>query len=210
MDAETTEGIVLRLRPLTETSLIVTWFSRDFGKLVTVAKGARRPKSPFRGRLDLFFHDEMVWLRSRRSSLHLLCECFVEETFAKIRSDVRRFWSASWACACVEQATALEDAAPSVFELLAEHLQFLNLRGVLGAIEPHFQLQLLKRLGFGHKMPKSSADTAAVWQALSEADVKRASRVRLSAAQECAVREMGARFWEDAIGKPPPSPKMEH
>ncbi|HXA44461.1 MAG TPA: recombination protein O N-terminal domain-containing protein, partial [Candidatus Angelobacter sp.] len=48
-------GIILRTRPLTETSLIVHWLTPDLGRLATVAKGARRPKSPFAGRLDLFY-----------------------------------------------------------------------------------------------------------------------------------------------------------
>ena len=34
--------MILRTRPLTETSLIVHWLTRDFGRISTVAKGARR------------------------------------------------------------------------------------------------------------------------------------------------------------------------
>jgi hypothetical protein len=50
---EQTGGIILRTRPLTETSLIVHWLTPEFGRMATVAKGARRAKSPFRGKLDL-------------------------------------------------------------------------------------------------------------------------------------------------------------
>ena len=49
MNVERATGLVLRTRPLTETSLIVLWLTREAGRLATVAKGARRPKSPFRG-----------------------------------------------------------------------------------------------------------------------------------------------------------------
>ena len=35
-------GLILRTRPLTETSLIVHWLTPDFGRIATVAKGARR------------------------------------------------------------------------------------------------------------------------------------------------------------------------
>ena len=37
-------GIILRTRPLTETSVIVNWLTPDCGRISTVAKGARRPK----------------------------------------------------------------------------------------------------------------------------------------------------------------------
>ena len=42
MNIARTTGLVLRTRPLTETSLIVQWLTRDFGRVATVAKGARR------------------------------------------------------------------------------------------------------------------------------------------------------------------------
>ena len=70
METERAEAIVLRVQPVTESSLLVLWFTREFGKLKTLAKGARRPKSPMRGRLDLFYQDEISFLRSLRSDLH--------------------------------------------------------------------------------------------------------------------------------------------
>ena len=71
---ETTPAILLRRIKLTESSLIVTWFTEAQGKLKTVAKGARRPRSPFAGRLDLFYLAEITYSRSRQSELHGLRE----------------------------------------------------------------------------------------------------------------------------------------
>ena len=71
---ESTHGIILRTRPLTETSLIVNWLTPDLGRIATVAKGARRPKSPFAGKLDLFYTAEFSFSRSRSSELHNLRE----------------------------------------------------------------------------------------------------------------------------------------
>ena len=51
MDERTT-GIILRVFPLTETSVVVHWFTSDKGRIATVAKGARRPKSNFQGKLE--------------------------------------------------------------------------------------------------------------------------------------------------------------
>ena len=63
MDTERAEGIVLRRQPVTESSLLVTWYTREFGKLKTLAKGARRVKGPFQGKIDLFYRDEIVFGR---------------------------------------------------------------------------------------------------------------------------------------------------
>ena len=77
---ETATGVVLRTRLLTETSLIVHWLTPGAGRLATVAKGALRPKSPFRGKLDLFYHADFTFSRSRRSDLHTLREVSLRET----------------------------------------------------------------------------------------------------------------------------------
>ena len=71
---ESASGIILRTRPLTETSLIVHWLTPELGRVATVAKGARRPKSPFAGKLDLFYSADFSFTRSRRSELHTLRE----------------------------------------------------------------------------------------------------------------------------------------
>jgi DNA repair protein RecO (recombination protein O) len=65
--SERTIGLILRTRPFTETSLIVQWLTADFGRLSTIAKGARRTKSPFAGKLDLYYLAEFSFVRSRRS-----------------------------------------------------------------------------------------------------------------------------------------------
>ena len=69
---ESATGIILRTRPLTDTSLIVRWLTPNFGRMATVAKGARRLKSPFLGKLDLFYLADFSFSRSRHSDLHIL------------------------------------------------------------------------------------------------------------------------------------------
>ena len=107
MDTERAEGIVLRRQPVTESSLIVTWYTREFGKLKTLAKGARRAKGPFQGKIDLFYRDEIVFLRSKRSDLHLLHDCFLEEPHARLRKSVESLTAASYACELVESHGSL-------------------------------------------------------------------------------------------------------
>ena len=64
---ERAEGLILRTRPLTDTSLIVQWLTPALGRISTVAKGARRPKSLFTGKLDLYYEAAFSFQRSRRS-----------------------------------------------------------------------------------------------------------------------------------------------
>src|SRR3982751_3102006 len=105
---ETSTGLILRTRPLTDTSLIIHWLTPEFGRLSTVAKGARRPKSPFRGKLDLFYLADFSFQRSRRSELHTLREVNLLETHAALRQDLGYLQQASYCARLIEQATERE------------------------------------------------------------------------------------------------------
>src|SRR6056297_3459184 len=48
------EGIIIKIAPKGETSLIVHVFSNEWGKVALIAKGARQPKSHLRGILEPF------------------------------------------------------------------------------------------------------------------------------------------------------------
>src|SRR3974390_2915826 len=122
---ETATGLVLRTRPLTETSLIVCWVTHVLGRLATVAKGARRPKSPFRGKLDLFYLADFSFERSRRSELHNLREVSLLNPHPELRRHLRCLEQASYCAQLLEQTTESETPLTGIFELmlhLIEHL----------------------------------------------------------------------------------------
>ncbi|MEY4918691.1 MAG: repair protein RecO, partial [Verrucomicrobiota bacterium] len=102
---ESAHGIILRTRLLTETSLIVNWLTPDLGRVATVAKGARRSKSPFAGKLDLFYTADFSFSRSRSSELHNLREVKLHQTHGVIRQDMAKLQQAAYATAFIEQAT---------------------------------------------------------------------------------------------------------
>src|SRR3954464_8039582 len=107
---ENASGIILRTRPFTETSLTVHWLTPDLGRLSTVAKGARRDKSPFQGKLDLFYLAEFSFIRSRRSDLHTLAEASLQETHRLLRQNMVSLRQAAYCAALIEQS--IEPEAP--------------------------------------------------------------------------------------------------
>ncbi len=203
MDVERAEGIVLRTQPVTESSLIVTWFTREFGKLKTLAKGARRPKSPMRGKLDLFYRDELLFLRSRRSDLHLLHECFLEEPHMVLRESVGRLSSASYACELVDLTMELEDAHRKVFDLLAQALEDVEKDAGM-ALLIWFELQLLAAAGWAPQWHEAGG-THRILRSLATAGRAGAERVKLNEAQAREARDALERFWLEQVGKLPRS-----
>ena len=144
---ETTPAILLRKIKLTETSLIVTWFTEAHGKLKTVAKGARRPRSPFAGRLDLFFAAEINFSRSRRSELHILREVAVRDARGGLRMQYERTQMAAYFVELVEMTTEFEHAVPEVYDLLRRALDYLDQGGPNRRAMLHFEAQLSRLLG---------------------------------------------------------------
>src|SRR5438093_4410405 len=124
MDEKST-GLILRTRPLTETSLIVHWLAPEAGRIATVAKGARRPKSPFRGKLDQFYLADFSFMRSRRSDLHVLREVSLRDTHRALREDLHLLRQAAYCALLVEQATETGTPLPGIFRLMKDLLAFL-------------------------------------------------------------------------------------
>lgn len=119
-------GIIVRTRPLTESSLIIHWLTPDYGRIATVAKGARRPKSPFRGCLDLFFECEMAFLRHRRSELHTLVEVKISKTHPLLRRHLHLLEQVSFWVRILEKSTETESPVPEIYESFSNYLLALS------------------------------------------------------------------------------------
>lgn len=152
---ESASGLILRTRRLTETSLIVHWLTPNLGRLATVAKGAFRAKSPFRGKLDLFYLADFSFLRSRRSELHTLREVSIRETHPTIRRELGRVQQASYAAALVEQVTESETPLAEIFELMQGFLNILAQSTPQSHLVFAFELKLLAELGLEPDLSKS-------------------------------------------------------
>jgi DNA repair protein RecO (recombination protein O) len=144
---ESTTGLLLRKRKLSDTSLIISWCTESLGCIQTVARGARRAKSSFAGKLDLFFEAEIQIVRSRKSDLHTLTEVVLKNPFGGIRENFRRTQTASYFVELIELCTESDHHEPELFALLRRAFAYLNekdpnLRAVL-----HFETELARIAG---------------------------------------------------------------
>ncbi len=202
---ERTTGIVLRTHPLTETSLIVNWLTPDFGRLGTVAKGARRPKSPFRGKLDLFYLADFTFVRSRRSQLHILHEVGVRDIHEPLRHELAWVEQAAYCARLLEQTTETESPLPHLFQLMAGLLDHLPAHPPEPQTVFAFELKLLNELGLKPDFAKTrlSAGTEQLLQKLTELDWPALSRLKLAPAQSTEIRQFLHGFLIYHLGKIP-------
>ncbi|HSY10228.1 MAG TPA: DNA repair protein RecO [Candidatus Dormibacteraeota bacterium] len=202
---ESATGIVLRTRPLTETSLIVHWLTQNFGRIATVAKGARRHKSPFLGKLDLFFLADFSFSRGRSSDLHNLREVNLRETYSTIRKKILWVQQAAYATAFVEQATEMETPLPAIYQLMREFLDCLCKEKSAPQIIFAFELKLLQELGLEPNWSKTglAAGTKKIAQILLQNDWAAGLRLKLTRAQTDELRQFLHGFLIFHLGKLP-------
>ncbi|HZF00745.1 MAG TPA: DNA repair protein RecO [Methylomirabilota bacterium] len=202
---ESSRGIILRTRLLTETSLIVHWLTPDFGRIATVAKGARRPKSPFFGKVDLFYEADFSFSRSRSSDLHNLREVSLRETNKALREDILKLNRAAYACAFIEQATETETPLPGIFDLLREFLTMLCGQKTLPQLIFAFELKWLRELGLEPDMAGTNLTdgTKKIAAILSQKDFAAGRRVKLTKAQNDELRQFLHGFLIFHLGRLP-------
>ena len=144
---EKANGIILRVRPLTDSSLIVHWLTREHGRLSTVAKGARRAKSPMRGKLDLLFEADFSYRRSRQSDLHALREVQPLANHPNLRLDIKRLQLFAYATRLIERATEPEHALPGIHAIFTTLLKHLENNPARPALTYALEIKTLNELG---------------------------------------------------------------
>ena len=204
--SERSTGVILRTRLLTETSLIVQWLTADFGRLSTVAKGARRPKSAYAGKLDVFYLAEFSFVRSRRSSLHTLSEVSLLSTHRALRVNLTRLRQAAYAAALIEQTTETETPLPMVFELFRGLLDYLPSSPPQARTILSFELKLLMELGLGPDVETTNltSPTRELLQQLMEAAWPELPSLKPAQEQIVELRQFLHGFLIYHLGKLPP------
>lgn len=148
---KSTRAIAIRLTKLTDTSLIVHWFTEENGLVKTVAKGARRPKSPFAGKLDLFFGGEIHFQSAKKGELHALRDVAISDWREGLRKNYTTTLLAGYCCQLLELAVEPEHAEPELHDLLQRALNHLDAETPTIRALLHFESELSRILGVSHR-----------------------------------------------------------
>ena len=126
MSSEKSLAIVLRSIEFSETSSIVTLFTREFGKVRALAKGARRPKGPFEAALDLLSLCRIVFLRKSSDALDLLTEAKLERRFRPAGGELSNLYAAYYLAELLSELTDDYDPHPDLFDAAEATLSALR------------------------------------------------------------------------------------
>ena len=153
-----TDGIVLRSMRYGEADRILHLFTPDRGRLSAIAKGVRRAKSRFGGRLEPFFRLRLV-LYQGRSDLLTVTSAETLAGHPRLREDGAALDSAARACDAVSRLFDDHDPHRGVYHLLANQLALLDADATRAtrANALAFRLKLLLAAGFAPQLAACAA-----------------------------------------------------
>lgn len=126
-----TEAVVLRSLRYGEADRILHLYTPQRGRISAIAKGVRRTKSRFGGRLEPFFRLQLI-LYQGRSDLLTVTSAETVDGYPRLREDGPSLDSAARACDAVSRLFETDEAHPGVFALLCNELALLD-AGAAGA-----------------------------------------------------------------------------
>jgi DNA repair protein RecO (recombination protein O) len=147
MAFEKTDAIVIRLVDFSETSCVVTLFSRHFGKIAALAKGARRPKGPFDSALDLLTVCRIVFLHKSSDALDLLTEAKMVRRFRSASKSLPHLYAAYYIAELLAALTDDADPHEELFEAALAAITALDELADVEATVVRFELETLRILG---------------------------------------------------------------
>lgn len=151
MTAEKTEALIIRQTDFSETSRVVVFFTRDWGKVSAIAKGGRRLKGPFDAALDLLARVRIVFLRKSSASLDILTEAQLLSRYVPRRQDVASLYGGYYVAELLNRLTGDDDPFPGLYAAAVDVLQRLSSQAggsqSVGLDVLRFELNLLRELG---------------------------------------------------------------
>jgi DNA repair protein RecO (recombination protein O) len=161
MPANRSLALVVRSVEVFETSLVVTLFTRELGKVSALAKGARRLKSSFQGGLDLLGVSDIVLLPKASEALDLLTEAAPQERFACLRRDLAALYAGYYIAELLTDLTHHHDPHPRLFDAARITLRHLGDPDLRPRRVLRFELACLRELGYMPALDRCSQCGAA-------------------------------------------------
>lgn len=150
-----TEAIVLRSIRYGEADRILHLYSKTEGRIGAIAKGARKPKSRFGGRLEPFFRLDLM-LHEGRGDLMTVTSAATVDGYPRLRSSGAALTAGARGCDAVLRLLDAAEPNPPAYNLLCRYLSLLDDAGLPRAAELatalSFRLKLALVAGFAPEL----------------------------------------------------------
>jgi DNA repair protein RecO (recombination protein O) len=140
------EAIVLRRTDIGEADRLLTLYSREYGKIRAVAKGARKPQTRKTGHVELFMRTAFMFAQGK--SIDIITQAELIEAYPALRQDLVRTTYAAYCAELLDGLTADEDRDVRKYSLLADGLGWIAESDDLRMAARYYELRLLALAGY--------------------------------------------------------------
>ncbi len=148
MSLARTSAILLRKRDYSETSLVTIFFTKDFGKLHFLIKGAKKKSRSYGASFEHGTCYELLFLhRPDFKGLSLLREAHLQQNFNSSHQTLDQLYRIAYILELLDQFSELEDPHPDLFDATLEILQSISKNQNLDLNVRFFEWTLLKTFG---------------------------------------------------------------
>ncbi|MCA9408439.1 MAG: DNA repair protein RecO, partial [Candidatus Omnitrophica bacterium] len=179
-----TEAIVLKSFDYRETSRIVTFFTKDYGKISGILKGIRKDPKKFGSSVDRFSINDLVYYHYRKSDLHLVSHCDLKQYYFPIRQDYKKNLAANYVLELVDTIMHPEDVNKKVYQLILDYLDSLQTVDDISKLVHMFQIKILVNSGF-----RPHIDTCVLCRKRVKGRVRFSMRLGGLVCPDCPTRE---------------------
>jgi DNA repair protein RecO (recombination protein O) len=123
---EKADAIIIRQADFSESSRVVTLFSREFGKFGCLAKGAKRLKGPFDAALDLLSTCRIVFIRKSSGALGILTQATLVRRFAPVPTNIHSLYGGYYVADLLCKLTEDFDPDARIFDAAERVLSELS------------------------------------------------------------------------------------
>ncbi len=146
------EGIVIRTSDYGESNKVLTVYTKDFGKLGIMARGAKKTKSRLSSVSQLFTHAH--FLIQKGSGLGSLSQGEIIHTYRGIKQDIVKTAYAAYMVELLDKSTEDQKPSSALFEFLSLSLRYLDEDVDPDILKAIFEMKMLRLAGVGPQVDR--------------------------------------------------------
>lgn len=143
-----TTGIIIKVRSYGEANKHLTIYTKAYGKIHAVAKGAKKMKSRFGSAVDLFSETKLMLYKQAHADLYLLTQSQIATHFKNITGNVKKYTYASAVSDFINTFVPFGEKSHSLYELFSRTLEKLDTEKHEDKVFSMFMVKFLTQVGF--------------------------------------------------------------
>ena len=144
-----TEAIALGRTDYSDSSQIITFYTRDYGKIHTIAKGFKRASGRHSPKaVDLLTYYQILFIKKEHTQLHTLTEAILQDNYPLLRNNLDKYYKASYIAELVNEFTEENDPCEQLFDVFLNTLAGISTDTDATIRLLVFEIKLLHILGY--------------------------------------------------------------